>query len=286
MSDVKQSKGAFPYVKTPITTGRDFAGTILEGPQELLGKRVWGSGGGDFGYRRDGTFSEYITMNRKDLNFLPDGIAFTQAAASLTPFITAYGPLKELFHPDRKTLLVTGANGIVGSAAVQIGKWKGLKTIAVVRRDIEGLKESLNADHLINTSTISSLKEEIMNLTEGKGVDVIYDTIGSPMFKDALSLLAERGVLIEISSPLDKREVSLDLIDFYRRQLTLKGYNSISLNVDQASEIVRELTPGFASGALKMPNSVQTFPLEDFLKAYEATALGNRSVIINNTSRK
>jgi len=145
MSDVKLQKRAFPHVKFPITTGRDFSGIVEEIGSEVNAdwnkKRVWGSGGGDFGYKRDGTHTEYIVMKEKDLNEIPkENITFNQAAASLTPFITAFGPLKELINnPNNKnkTLLVTGAAGMVGTAALQLGSWKGLTTISVVRSEKE-----------------------------------------------------------------------------------------------------------------------------------------------------
>jgi len=169
MSDVKLQKRAFPHVKFPITTGRDFSGIVKEIGSEVnsdwKNKNVWGSGGGDFGFKRDGTHSEYIVMKEKDLNEIPipkeKNITFTfnQAAASLTPFITAYGPLKELINnPNNKnkTLLVTGAAGMVGTAALQLGSWKGLTTISVVRSEKD---KNIKADHKFVTSDFANLKK-------------------------------------------------------------------------------------------------------------------------------
>jgi len=146
-------------------------------------------------------------------------------------------------------------------------------------------KKNIKADHKFVTSDFANLKKEILNITNNRGVDIIYDTVGSPIFNGVLSLLADGGTLIEISSPKESKEVTIDLIDFYRRNLNLKGFNSLSLNVSQASELIKELKEGFENGVLTPPEDkdIQSFKFEEdktVKQAFKETAVGNRSVFI------
>src|SRR5829696_5511382 len=63
-SDVLNARGAFPFTTLPRIPGRDFAGVVVEGPGELLGKEVWGTGGGDLGFLRDGSHAGYVAVSR------------------------------------------------------------------------------------------------------------------------------------------------------------------------------------------------------------------------------
>src|SRR5215208_8304853 len=61
-SDVLNARGSFPFTTLPRIPGRDFAGVVVEGPQELLGTEVWGTGGGDLGFIRDGSHARYLPV--------------------------------------------------------------------------------------------------------------------------------------------------------------------------------------------------------------------------------
>jgi NADPH:quinone reductase-like Zn-dependent oxidoreductase len=93
-SDVRAVLGGMPHAIWPRTPGRDYAGVVVEGPQQLLGREVWGSGG-DLGIRRDGTHARYLVLPAANLPQKPAGITFAEAGGVGVPFITAYEGLRE-----------------------------------------------------------------------------------------------------------------------------------------------------------------------------------------------
>ena len=92
-SDVRAVLGGMPHAIWPRTPGRDYAGVVVEGPQQLLGREVWGSGG-DLGIRRDGTHARYLVLPAANLPQKPAGITFAEAGGVGVPFITAYEGLR------------------------------------------------------------------------------------------------------------------------------------------------------------------------------------------------
>jgi NADPH:quinone reductase-like Zn-dependent oxidoreductase len=90
------------------------------------------------------------------------------------------------------------------------------------------------------------------------------------MVEPCLRSLAHKGRLTEISSAVKERQVCFDLIDFYRRELSLLGINSLALDACACAEILRTLTPGFESSALHPPIAgINRYPLKDAITAYE-----------------
>ena len=87
-SDVKATFGLMPYAVFPRTPGRDFAGVVLDGPAELVGRAVFGTSG-DLGIRRDGTHANHLVVEAAALTPIPDGMSFPEAAGLGVPFVTA-----------------------------------------------------------------------------------------------------------------------------------------------------------------------------------------------------
>lgn len=180
----------------PFIPGSEIAGTISqvgEGVTHLtLGQRV-------IAFCMLGGFAEKIALNAKMVMPLPSHIPPVEAAGLLTAHATAHHALKQRANLQQgETLLVTGAAGGTGLAAVQIGKAMGAHVIAVCS-SAEKLKvaQENGADTLINSSD-GNLKEAIKQATNGKGADVIYECVGGDMFKACLSNVAWAGRLLVI----------------------------------------------------------------------------------------
>ena len=105
-------------------------------------------------------------------------------------------------------------------------------------------------------------------ITNGKGANVVFDTVGSPVFAQCLPSLATGGRLIEISSPPGKSEVSLDLLDFYRRDLKMIGVNTLHLDAVACAEILGKLTDKIEGDKPPMDIGAK-FSLEDAVNAYQ-----------------
>jgi NADPH2:quinone reductase len=126
-SDVKNVAGAF-HASLPRIPGRDYAGVVAIG-DGWQGKQVWGSGPG-LGVTRDGTHAQYVLVDRDSLSEKPAHLSMAEAAAVGIPYLTAWSALVDAAQIQAgEILLVTGAAGAVGQAAIQIAHWKGAQVI-------------------------------------------------------------------------------------------------------------------------------------------------------------
>jgi len=262
-SDVKNVAGAFK-TSLPRTPGRDYAGTVIAGDGK--GREVWGSGSG-FGVERDGCHAELVAMPAQWLADKPPHLSMEQAAAIGVPFVVAWNGLVQRAEvKSNETVLVTGAFGAVGRAVTQIAHWKGARVIGadVIERDSE-------CDTYINTKT-QDLVSAVKAATDGKGVDLAYDTVGGPLFEQCLKSLRIGGRQVAIASGGERR-VSFDLIDFYHNLTCLIGVDSLKLTGPEIAAIMDALRQGFELGAIK-PYPIKTWPLHDAVAAYTAVGKG------------
>lgn len=265
-SDYKNVLGSFKSTTLPRSPGRDFAGIVVRGkPHE--GEEVWGSVA-KLGIVRDGSHAEYVVVPLEALSLKPKSLSMAQASAIGVPYITAWASLVNAAQIRAgETILIVGAAGAVGQAGTQIANWKQARVIGAHRSSgpIPG------TESVINTKT-EDLPRRVMELTAGKGVDAVLDTVGGPMFEPALRSLRFGGRQAVIASTGDPR-VSFNLIDFYHNSSRLFGVDSYGLTSRQVAEIADQLRPGFETGALKTP-PIETVPFEKAVEAYTRVAAG------------
>src|ERR1700753_4318433 len=124
-SDVKAATGLMPYAVFPRTSGRDYAGVVIDGPEGTVGREVFGSSG-DLGIRRDGTHATHLAVEAEAVVEKPKNLSWEEAAGIGVPFVTAMEGFRRAGMPKKgATGLVMGGNGKVGQAAVQIATWHG-----------------------------------------------------------------------------------------------------------------------------------------------------------------
>lgn len=260
-SDVLNSKGVFGNTIFPRTLGRDFAGTIVEGPPDLTGKDIFGTSGPTFSFTEDGAQAEYALLSVDAIALKPAQLSFEQAALLGTPFTTANLTLKRANAVPGETVLVLGATGAVGSWAMSLAQANGCKTIGV------GL-HGTDIDSTVDP-TLSAAK----NLTGGKGPDVVIDTVGDlNLTRAAFDVLAAFGRLCTITAPRSgNKELAVDITSLYRRQISIIGCNSLAYSqADMARMLTHDLVPLIESGKLKAPELGKTvrLPLDEALEAY------------------
>lgn len=261
-SDVKIVGGLFG-APLPRTPGRDFAGTVVVGDPNWVGKEVWGSGAG-FGFRRDGAHAEYVAVAASWLSVKPASLTMAEAAAIGAPFVTASVALeRSALLRSGETVLITGALGAVGQAATQIAKWRGAKVIGVGRS-----ARAKGFDGYINVAK-QDLTVEVLAMTGGKGVDVVLDAVGGALFEPALKTLAHDGRHIAITS-VGTRRVEFDLADFYHKRLRLIGVDTASLSGPEIAAILDNLRGGFDGDQLVAP-SITIIPLRSAIDGYRNT---------------
>jgi NADPH:quinone reductase len=263
-SDIGNVAGRFKSTTLPRTPGRDFAGIVVRGVRDQ-GAEVWGSSG-KLGIVRDGSHAEYVVVPAETLSLKPKSLSMAQAAAIGVPYITAWASVVNAAQiQPGETILIVGAAGAVGQAATQIANWKQARVIGADMRSnlIPG------AESVVNTKT-EDLRERVLELTAGKGVDAVFDTVGGPLFEPALRSLRFGGRQVAISSAGDPR-VSFNLVEFYHNFSRLLGVDSYGLTSRQVAEIEDELRRGFETGALKPP-AIEIVPFEKAVDAYSRVA--------------
>jgi NADPH:quinone reductase-like Zn-dependent oxidoreductase len=278
-SDVKAATGLMPYAVFPRTPGRDYAGVVIDGPADWIGREVFGSSG-DLGIRRDGTHATHLVVEREAVVDKPKAIAWEEAAGIGVPFVTAMEGFRRAGMPKPgETVLVMGVNGKVGQAAVQIATWHGARAIGVVRRN-ERYEGHGNSDVEVIDASSTDVAARVRELTSGKGADIIYNTVGDPYFPAAHKSLALRGRQILIAAV--DRIVQFNILEFYRGQHTYVGIDTLGLSSVASGDVLRELDPGFAGGHLRpFPiHASAIYPLEQAKAAFAAVAGSSHDRVI------
>ena len=272
-SDVKNVEGKMEHVTLPRVPGRDYAGTVLRGPAKWVGAEVWGTGG-EIGYTVDGSHAELIAVPVASLRHKPKSLSLEQAGAIGVTYLAAWlGVMEYAQLSAGETLLVTGAGGGVGSAAAQIGKWRGARVIGVDRSELppgSPAEAALDDFFVLSDEPLDSV---VRRATNGRGTEVVFDAVGGPMFEPSLKSLARRGRQTEITSVGDRR-VSFDLLDFYHNESRLFGVDTRQRDAVASAALLEALTPVFEQGAFKAPKIDRVIPLSEGCAAYDQVARG------------
>jgi NADPH:quinone reductase len=272
-SDVKDVEGKMEHTTLPRVPGRDYAGTVVQGPGEWMGAQVWGTGG-EIGYSIDGSHAELIAVPAASLRLKPKALSMEQAAVLGVTYLAAWLGLVEYGHlAAGETLLVVGAGGGVGTAAAQIGKWRGARVIGVDRRELPADSPAALAVDAFSVLGAEALDSAVARTTGGHGAQVIFDAVGGPMFEPALKALGHRGRQIEITSVADRR-VSFDLVDFYHNESQLFGVDTRQRHAIASATVLEALTPLFDNPSFQGPVIDRVIPLSDGCDAYERVARG------------
>ena len=253
----------------PFSPGSELAGLVKEAGEGVLGYKP---GDRVIAFTTYGAFAEEVKVEAGRLVPIPEGMDFNSAAAFLLAYGTADHALRDRGQLRAgETLLVLGAAGGVGLAAVEIGKALGARVIACASSgDKLQVCRQHGADEGINYAT-EDMRERIKELTGAKGVDVVYDAVGGPYAEPALRSTAWRGRLLVVgfaAGEIPKIPLNLPL---------LKGNSIVGVFLGEFARrepkafaaSISQLGAWFREGKLK-PHVSQTFPL---VRAAEALQL-------------
>jgi NADPH2:quinone reductase len=271
-SDTKNVLGRMHETTTPRTPGRDFAGTVVQGSGDWIGRKVFGTGG-NLGFARDGSHAEFVVVPAEAVVPMPTALSFAQAAAIGLPYLTAFAAVIDGARLlAGETILILGTRGSVGSAAAYLAHRVKARVIGVVRttRDLSA-GSPLPVDHWIDLES-TGLAAGCRAITSGRGADVILDTVGGAMFEPCLAALARRGRQVEITSG-GMPKVSFNITDFYHNESRLIGVDSLKWGFAEAAQILRDLAPAFESGEFPLPK-VRASPLESGPEVYRQIDTG------------
>ncbi len=266
-SDVKATMGIMPKAIFPRTPGRDFAGTVVAGPAEWLGRQVWGSGG-DVGITRDGSHARHLALPVEALYEKPANLSLQQAAAVGVPFVTAAVGFAEAGGVKPGSLvLVHGANGRVGQAACQIAMAAGARVIGAVRREEARAAVPAGVDIVVGQAGPVH-------------ADLVFNTIGSAVFADANAAMGHGATQILIAT--QSRAVDFDILAFYRGRHRFVGVDTLALTASQTGAVLESLRPDFERGAL-LPYELDPaciFPLSAADAAYRLVHAGSPARVL------
>ncbi|WP_442602642.1 quinone oxidoreductase family protein [Paenibacillus sp. KN14-4R] len=197
-ADIKARYGNKGAKDLPFIPGLDAAGTIVEVGSEVEGLRK--------GQRviafPEGSYAEYVVADAVLTYVLPDGIDFTMAAACPLVSFTSYKLLADVgrIQPGERVLIHAAAGGI-GTTAIQLAKILGASQVIGTVSSEEKMVAAYEAgaDHVINLSN-TELADKILELTDGRGVDVILDSIAGNVTKESLKGLARFGRLVQFGN--------------------------------------------------------------------------------------
>jgi NADPH2:quinone reductase len=276
-SDAKNVLGRFRDTTLPRIPGRDFAGVVEQGPEEWVGREVWGTGA-ELGFAHDGTHAEYLALPVDGLALKPSSLSFPLAASCGVPYTTAWTALRRggLVVADRR-LVVVGV-GAVGSAAIALASVLGTTRVVAAVREAD-LTESLRESGvpIILLTDAKAFASEVRTHFEG-GADLIFDTTGH-WVDAAVGAIAEFGRIATIAAPRDGH-VNLPLLDLYRVGGVLVGVNSLLYDVGACAKILEPIADAFDNGDIPPPNAVKEVPLDEGPAVYRAIDAGSSEKVV------
>lgn len=273
-ADTYMRNGAYA-VKPPLpyTPGTDGAGLV-----EAVGEGVARVAPGDRVYLArsvSGTYAEYALALEAQVYPLPERVSFAQGAGVYVPYGTAYRALRQIARArGGEVVLVHGASGGVGIAAVQMARALGLTVIGTAGTD-KGLElvRREGAHHALNHRE-PAYQQALLKLTGGRGVNVILEMLANVNLAADLKMLASRGRVVVIGS---RGDITITPREIMARDASVHGFLLWNISSDEASDIHGGLIAGLENGTLR-PVVGKELPLAEAPRAHkevlEAGAFG------------
>lgn len=252
-----------------MTAGVEFAGEVVSVGDQVDG---WRAGDRVMGHGR-GCHAQYVVAAPLALMTVPDDVSWVDAAAFPNVFITAHDAL--VSNGELKageTVFVNGASGGVGMAAIMAARALGAGLVIASSRSAAKLERlaAFGADVGIDASRQAQV-EAIMAATDGRGVDVLIDTVGGSVFEDNVRSLAVKGRLVNLARLGGGQFGQLDLNLLWLNRLKLVGATFRTRTEQERLACIQacacDLLPHFRAGGLRLPID-RVFPLDAIADAY------------------
>ena len=256
--------GRYPNLSLPFTPGTDAAGEVAKigalVSHVTVGARVYTSGS------MTGAYANMTICEAADIHPLPDKTSFAEGAALNIPYGTAW---RALFQRARavpgEMVLVHGATGGVGMAAVQLARAAGLTIIGTAGSDRGAqLISDLGASHVLN-HRLADYLTEVLKITENRGVDIILEMLANANLGKDLAVLARHGRVVVIGS---RGKVEIDARELMVRDAEIRGMLLFNASARDKAAIHAALRAGLENGTVK-PVIAREFPLEEAPRAHE-----------------
>jgi NADPH2:quinone reductase len=269
----------------PAVLGMDFAGTIEKVGKDVteffVGDEVFGCAGGLVDLQ--GTLADYITADVKLIAKKPSNLTMKESASLPLVGITAYEGLTRANVKKGQKVLVHGGTGGVGHVAIQLAKYFGADVYTTISSEKQAeIVKSYGAKSINYKS--ESVEEYVNKHTDGKGFDVVYDSVGGENLLKSFEATALNG---QVATTVSLSEIDLSTMHF--KGLSLHVVFMLipmihNFQREKHGEILRNITKIAESGALKPLLDEENFSLENVGKAYARLESGNAigKVVIEN----
>lgn len=263
----------------PTSPGSDLSGTIAavgDGATKLnVGQKVLVTARELA--QRGGCYTEYMVVPEAAPFALPDAVDLDQAAC-LPNYQVAWAMMRDVLQARRlKSIFIAGAAGGVGSAAVQIARHLDLTVIgSVSSADKERFSREQGADHVIDYKREKVL-DRALELTEGRGVDLVLDHVGGAGLFDGLKMLAPWGTLVSFNAVAGNppSDIFAEMRNLLTKSLTLRCFSMHTLDADAAlrRQIMTEVIDMLGKGTIRPVVSVK-LPLVEAAEAHRIIERG------------
>jgi len=256
--------GTYTNAKLPYIPGFDAAGVVAvagEGASWKQGQRVYTASS------VTGTYAEYAVCEAETLHPLPERCSFAQGAALGVPYATAY---QALFHRARatagETVLVHGASGGVGTAAVQWARAAGLTVMGTAGTEKGRALVAENGAHHVLDHSSPNYMAKLQQLTGGRGFDLIVEMLANVNLAADLTLLAKFGRIVVVGN---RGKIEINPREAMARDATILGMTLFNATAEQLRVIHAAIYAGLENGTLR-PVIGQELPLREAPRAHTA----------------
>jgi NADPH:quinone reductase len=278
-ADVEQREGRYP---APPGSVPDVPGLEVSGSVVAIGADVttWKVGDRVFGLVGGGGLAERVAVHEGCVAAVPGALDPEHAAAVPEAFITAHDALRQGGLAAGDTVLVRGATGAVGCAAVQIARGMGATAYAPVRtEDAEATMRDLGAIPLPSDGT----RDALMEKTDGRGVDIVIELVGGADVVEDVEMLALRGRIIVVSVAAGAT-IELNLLRLMVRRATVRGTVLRSRPLEEKTVVVEafadQVVPMLADGRVH-PTIDSVIPATEVDRAFDRlTERGKRGKVL------
>ncbi|NNJ75241.1 MAG: zinc-binding dehydrogenase [Anderseniella sp.] len=250
----------------PRIQGADVCGTVVAGPDSLMGRRVlietwmrdWNdplnmAKTGYFGSECDGGFAEYVKIDQRNVHAIDSTLSDAELATFATSWVTAENMLNRANVTDGDIVLIPGASGGVGSALIQLANRRGATTIAMASRSKHDAVAGFEPDAILERAP-DNLKKGLRQVIGRDTVSVVADVVGGDYWPQLIDVL-DRGGRYTCAGAIAGPMVELDLRTFYLRDLTFTGATIVPPGL--FADLVGYIERGEVKSAL-----AATYPLE------------------------
>ncbi len=262
--DVYTLTGNYRKIDFPYTPGVDGAGIV-----DKVGENITSFAEGDRVYLSrsvTGTFAEYAIADEKELFYLPENVSYQQGVAIGVPYRTAY---HAIFHQARakpgEIMLIHGASGSVGTAAIQLGVSHGIKVIGTAGSE-KGIElVSAQGAAFVFDHNMPNYSDDILSATGGKGVDVVLEMLANVNLASDMKMIAKRGRIAVIGS---RNEIVVNPRDLMSRRGIIIGVMLNLASAEEMNEINSAIQAGLMNNTLR-PVIGKEYGLDDTALALE-----------------